>query len=254
MKKFILASFVASAAMLTNCTLANNGLNSPESISYVQPNQVVVQEAPIVKEKIVTKKIKKRVVKVKKKHLAKKRKSITKRVVHHKKVIKKSTKVKELIKLSSSKKVNKKYTKVKKATKQVNIKKSTVKIAKNSQKHSTKKFAGNNLIMKKVNAILEGRHLCKIKIKDIIKKKENKKHKSTSLIKKRILASEYRNIRKKITIDSFNSKFDFKHISLKFKEFKYISKPEPYSLSSKKRDPELLGPQSTIKNNPLEQS
>jgi len=235
MKKFILASFVASAAMLTNCTLANNGLNSPESISYVQPNQVVVQEAPIVEEKIVTKKIKKRVIKVKKKHLAKKRKSIKKRVVHHKKVIKKSTKVKKVIKLSSSKKVNKK-------------------IAKNNPKNSKKKFAGNNLIMKKVNAILEGRHLCKIKIKDIIKKKENKKHKSTNLIKKRILASEYRNIRKKITIDSFNSKFDFKHISLKFKKFKFISKPEPYSLSSKKRDPELLGPQSTIKNNPLEKS
>ena len=32
---------------------------------------------------------------------------------------------------------------------------------------------------------------------------------------------------------------------------KYHLKPEPYSLSSDQKDPELLGPQSTIKNNPL---
>jgi len=35
---------------------------------------------------------------------------------------------------------------------------------------------------------------------------------------------------------------------------KYHLKPEPYSLSSDQKDPELLGPQSTIKNNPLKSS
>ncbi len=32
---------------------------------------------------------------------------------------------------------------------------------------------------------------------------------------------------------------------------RYKLKPEPYSLASKQKDPELLGPQSTLKNNPL---
>lgn len=31
----------------------------------------------------------------------------------------------------------------------------------------------------------------------------------------------------------------------------YTPKPEPYSLASQEKDPELLGPQSTLKNNPL---
>ena len=35
---------------------------------------------------------------------------------------------------------------------------------------------------------------------------------------------------------------------------KYKLKPEPYSLASKEKDPELLGPQSTLKNNPLKDS
>ncbi len=32
------------------------------------------------------------------------------------------------------------------------------------------------------------------------------------------------------------------------KEGKYVIKPEPYSIASKKKDPELLGPQRTISN------
>jgi len=35
---------------------------------------------------------------------------------------------------------------------------------------------------------------------------------------------------------------------------KYHLNPEPYSLSSHQKDPELLGPQSTVKNNPLKSS
>ena len=34
----------------------------------------------------------------------------------------------------------------------------------------------------------------------------------------------------------------------------YTPKPEPYSLASQEKDPELLGPQSTLKNNPLKGS
>ena len=35
---------------------------------------------------------------------------------------------------------------------------------------------------------------------------------------------------------------------------RYNLKPEPYSLASKEKDPELLGPQSTLKDNPLERT
>ncbi len=35
---------------------------------------------------------------------------------------------------------------------------------------------------------------------------------------------------------------------------RYNLKPEPYSLASKEKDPELLGPQSTLRDNPLERT
>jgi len=37
------------------------------------------------------------------------------------------------------------------------------------------------------------------------------------------------------------------------KEEKYVIKPEPYSIASKKKDPELLGPQRTLNSDTLSQ-
>ena len=60
-----------------------------------------------------------------------------------------------------------------------------------------------------------------------------------------------------VDVNNTKSSIKYKRSGLTFNpnvDERYSLKPEPYSLSSQQKDPELLGPQSTLKDNPLAKS